>query len=259
MSIRKFAESNCPVCDSQFTVYLRDVRANVLNRDIPLYYCMDCGSLNNSVGYMEDDDKQRRDANWHLDVRERNEGWARNFLAAVKHKFPDIKSILEIGCGTGTLLNIAQKEYGMKVLGYDTNKHAIELGKQTYPDIPMVCDMWDQDTNSKKYDLIISISTFEHLAKPRQLFGEIADYCSRHGSAVYISVPYFERESWPELLQEDTASEPGTFLYLADVHVTHFTKRGLVTMAGQFGAKSVSFFPRGWRGHWIEFKDRDMA
>ncbi len=101
--------------------------------------------------------------------------------------------------------------------------------------------------------MIVCISMLEHLEKPRLLFGEIAEYCSRHGSAAWISVPYFEKETWYELLQADTANTTGAMLYHSDVHIVHFTKRGLVTMAGQMGATSVTFFPRGWCGHWIDF------
>ena len=113
--------------------------------------------------------------------------------------------------------------------------------------------LWTPDSHQEKYDLIVSISTLEHLEQPRTLFSEISEYCSKHSSATFISVPYFEKESWPELLKENTAETPGTFLYLSDVHIIHFTKRGFVKMASDFGAESVTYFPRGWLGHWVEF------
>ncbi len=138
MSRKKFAECNCPVCDSPFTVYLRNIQTRRLQRDIPIYYCMDCGSFNNADGYVEDDGQLQRDVQWHISINERNEGWSRNFLKAVRYSFPEVQSILEIGCATGTFLNVAQKEYGMRVIGYDTNRYAIDLGRQHHPDLPMV-------------------------------------------------------------------------------------------------------------------------
>jgi len=257
MSIKKFTECNCPVCESPFTVYLRNIQTRRLQRDIPIYYCMDCGSFNNVSGYIEDNNQLMRDVEWHISVSERNEKWSRNFLNAVRYKFPEVKSILEIGCGTGTFLNIAQKEYGMRVVGYDTNQFAIDWGRQNYPDLPLICGLWTNDIDAK-FDLIVSISTLEHLEKPRLLFSEIAKSCQQNGAATYISVPYFEKEYWHEFLQSDTAKVSGTMLYHSDVHIVHFTKRGMVTMAEQMGATSAIFFPRGWHGHWIDFSGRHI-
>jgi SAM-dependent methyltransferase len=251
-SISAFGKRKCPVCNSVFTVYLRDIPAPRSQKNIPVYYCMDCSSFATPSGYIEDEDRLKIDAKWHLSVMERNIRFTRNFLRAVKHYFPSIKSILEIGSGIGTSLNVAQTEFGMKVIGFDINKYAIELGKITYPNLNLHHQYWQMDSVPEKYDLLVCISVLEHLNSPRQLFSEIENYCKKHSSSAFISVPYFEREDWDLLLKENTA-EGNSVLRLVDVHVVHFTRQGLVHMASSYGATSALYFPRGWQGHWLDF------
>jgi SAM-dependent methyltransferase len=220
---------------------------------VPLNYCMDCGSFNTISGYVEDEERLKIDAKWHIEVADRNKVWARNFLKAVKHRFPHIESILEIGCATGTLLSVAREEFGMRVKGFDTNKYAINEGLKGHQGIELIPDYWFADTLTEKFDLIVCISVFEHLPEPISLMREISEYCHKHNSACFVSVPYFERDKWNEMLEDDPGKNPASDLRLIDVHVLHFTKRGLATMATKCGATSVVYFPRGWRGHWLEF------
>ena len=248
-----FPNKACPVCQSAFTVYLRDIPAPRSKKDIPVIYCMDCGSLATPSGYVEDDERQKIDAKWHLEVQERNEKWARNFLNAVRHKYPQVQSIIEIGCSTGSLLEVAQTEFGMRVVGYDTNRHAINAGCIEHPGLDLRHDLWSPQSFDEKYDLIVCISVLEHLTQPMPLMAEISEYCKKHSSAAFVSVPYFERDKWDLLLRTDPGDSPSSDLRLVDVHVIHFTKRGLVALAGHCGATSVTYFPRGWQGHWIEF------
>jgi SAM-dependent methyltransferase len=249
----KFPCKACPVCRSPFSVYLRDTPAPRSKRDIPVIYCMDCGSFTTPSGYIEDDERLKIDAQWHLDVAERNRKWARNFLNAIRYKFPKVSSIIEIGCGTGTMLEVASTEFGMQVVGFDTNRHAINAGRSIHPGLDLRHDMWTAQSFEEKYDLIVCISVLEHLSHPMQLMLEISEYCKKHASLAFVSVPYFERDKWDLLLQTDPGGSPSSDFRLVDVHVIHFTKRGLVALAGNCGASSATYFPRGWQGHLIEF------
>lgn len=248
-----FPYRKCPICGSEFTTYLRDIPAPYIKKNIPVLFCMDCSSLATPSGYSEDDERLKLDARWHLDVQERNTRFARNFLNAVRHQFPHVQSILEIGCGTGTLLEVARTEYNMRVIGYDTNPHAINLGLSQHKGINLIHDYWTAQSFEEKYDLVLCISIMEHLDQPMILMQEVAEYCKKHQSSAFISVPYFERDKWDLLLEQNPNDNPASDLRMAYAHVVHFTKRGLVAMAGRCGATSAVFFPRGWRGHWLEF------
>ena len=200
--------------------------------------------------YTEPDDQLKRDAEWHISVEERNTTWANNFLDAIKYKEP-IASILEIGCGTGTLMSLA-RERGLKVHGHDTNPYVPQIALRRH-NLRIDTSYWDRGSTDEKFDLVVSISTFEHLPDPQYLLAEIAAYCKQHGSAAFISVPFMvERDDWHYLLEPEP-KEIRNPLYLVDVHINQFSRKGFEIMARNAGATHIEYYPRGWIGYWLRF------
>ena len=241
---------SCRVCNSKFVAYMRPVPLQRMPQFTSLYYCMDCGSFLHPQIYREPLDQLFRDAQWHISVEERNRPWANEFFdAALKKR--DIRSVIELGCGTGTFLSVA-KSRGITVYGHDTNPHVPTIARERHG-ITVDSSMWTATSCTTAYDLLVCISTFEHLVEPRALMAEIATYCRRTKAAAYISVPFAtERTHWDQVLV--AKPELGNPLYFADVHLTHFTKKGFEMMAGHYGATELTYFKHGWMGYWLEFQ-----
>lgn len=240
----------CRFCNSEFTAYVRDIPLRRMSGTTPLYYCMGCESFWQPQIYIEPDEQLQRDAEWHITVEERNSRWINNFLDAASAVRP-IRSFIEIGCGTGTMLDIGRKR-GMDVIGYDTNPYAAPLARSRHG-IEIETCLWSHTTLSKSYDLVVCISTVEHLPDPNALMREISLYCKAHGSAAFVSVPFmYERSDWHFLLEPKPKDIKNPF-YLSDVHINHFSRFGFEVMCRSHGATKVQYFPRGWIGYWLEF------
>tara|TARA_R110002072_G_scaffold73069_8_gene174281 strand:+ start:297 stop:566 length:270 start_codon:yes stop_codon:yes gene_type:complete len=78
--------------------------------------------------YTEDDQQLRLDAAWHSTVRGRNRDWGMQLFEKAS-EYREIKSVLEIGCATGTVLKVAQ-ERGLVARGFDTNPYAVEIAQR---------------------------------------------------------------------------------------------------------------------------------
>ena len=242
-------ERRCRVCDSVFVAYIRPVPLQRMKQFTSLYYCMDCGSFLHPQIYREPSDQLARDAQWHISVEERNQGWANEFFDAALLK-RDIRSVIEIGCATGTFLSVA-KSKGISIYGHDTNPYVSAIAQERH-EIIVDSSIWTSKSTLVSYDLLVCISTFEHLLDPRALMAEIADYCRRTKAAAYISVPFaFERTQWDQILVENP--EMGNQLYFSDVHLTHFTKKGFEALARNYGATEITYFKHGWMGYWLGF------
>ncbi|MEO1669162.1 MAG: class I SAM-dependent methyltransferase [Cyanobacteria bacterium J06631_2] len=240
---------NCVVCHSPFVSYVRDVPAPRIKRNIPLYYCMECGSFNNPSGFKEDEEQLQKDLNWNISVIDRNVAASERLFKELTKRYPQAKSVLEIGCGIGTTLSVAKK-YFSQVTGYDVNYRAIEYGRKKF-DLDLKSEMWSAAT-TEDYDIVLCISVLEHLEQPRKLFSELAKSVKESGGALFVSVPFFESYKWKYILNPDP-TVAGTPFFCNDVHINHFSKKGLIKLGEQHGATSVETIVQGWQGCIFEF------
>ncbi|MFC3714813.1 class I SAM-dependent methyltransferase [Luteimonas soli] len=207
--------------------------------------------MSNANGYVEDEEQLKRDLQWNISVETRNREAGRRLFAALKAQGADPTTILEIGCGIGTLLDEASMA-GKKSVGFDTNQHAVEYGRSTFG-ADLRCEHWSSRTLDERSDLTLCISVLEHIAEPRPLIAEIARYCSKFGTRAFISVPFVNRDKWHYLLNPDPTI-PGTPFFDNDVHVTHFSRTGLERCLVEYGAKGTHFLAAGlWEGIIADF------
>ncbi|MEQ8482870.1 MAG: class I SAM-dependent methyltransferase [Pseudomonadales bacterium] len=243
-------EKRCRVCGSEYVAYLRHVPMLQMPLLTPMYICLGCELMMHPQIYRESDEKLQKDAEWHVSMEERNRGWARQFWDGVQAEFPKIRSVLEIGCATGSFLSVAQ-ERGLTTRGHDNNPHVRAAARERHG-IDVDMSLWSNATCVEKYDLIVAIMVLEHLVQPARLMGEIGAYCRRMGSAAYVSVPFnAERHHWPDYWVEKP--EAGNPLFLCDVHLNHFSRKSFELMASSAGARAIRRFDYGWMGYWLEF------
>lgn len=126
--------------------------------------------------------------------------WFELRLKRLKHQFPEAKTILDIGAGTGDFLALA-KQYGFIVAGTEVSKFACDRAKEKH-NLDIICDDIENflENHQKTYDIIHLSHTFEHLLNPHVFLKEVQRLLNPSG-ALIIEVPNQFR-SWIDSLQQ---------------------------------------------------------
>jgi 2-polyprenyl-3-methyl-5-hydroxy-6-metoxy-1,4-benzoquinol methylase len=100
-------------------------------------------------------------------------------------KKAEVKKILEVGCGTGSLLRYL-KEKEFDIVGCDISNEAIRLSGQVKA--PATCLPFD----AQKFDAVIAISLIEHLTKKEGLqFLKEAKRVLKKNGRLFLVTPNF--------------------------------------------------------------------
>lgn len=101
-------------------------------------------------------------------------------------------NLLELGCGEGFLLQvIRQRLPDLTVLGLDNNQHALHVGRQLFPDLPLHHgDIYRIDQLDHSWDMVVASEVLEHLERPANALQELCRVANRY---VVLSVPW---EPW---------------------------------------------------------------
>lgn len=245
MSSKSSSHTPCVVCGKRSARIVRNVPTQRTDREIPLYCCTECFSFFNPSGYREDAEQLKDDLEWNIGVIPRNEGYARQLFEEIKVREPEVSSVLEVGCGIGTALHIAENEFGISGKGFDVNKAAVEWGKEHFK-VDLSSELWDANLDVDA-DLITCISCLEHVEQPRGLLKQLAERSKSTNKPVFISVPFLEVHHW-KFLDDPDPGRPGTPFFDNDVHVTHFSVLGLINVMRSFGLERFSVMNAGWMG-----------
>lgn len=241
-----FSDIPCVVCNSPYVLWVTNLTAKDNRSDVsvPLFYCMQCESfqsptaepLPNGGGVL----------NWHKKVFNRNLEWSKELLDyLLKNNPKETKYLLDIGCGIGTLL-FACKNYNIQGIGYDTDALAIEYGRNQL-ELELKDELWEHSkTLGKKIDLIICISLLEHIHFPQNLIKEIVESLKVHNATAFVSVPLVNRSQWHHIKNHNAI--PGATP--PNIHVTHFSDKGLMYAFQHCGAKN---FEKITVGGWVGF------
>lgn len=100
----------------------------------------------------------------------------------------DIKSVLDVGCGEGFILNKLRKEnIGSLWEGIDYSKDAIEIGKKIHPYLNLKQEsIYDSKYRDNSFDLVICTEVLEHLEDPSKALKEVLKISKKF---VLLSVP----------------------------------------------------------------------
>lgn len=236
----------CPVCASRFTSHVREVPTRRTKRQIGLYTCLECSSFWNPSGYHEDEAQLARDLEWGKSVTERNKRAATRLFDCLRENGVKPQSVAEIGCGIGTLLTVARSR-GMRVIGYDVNKLAIAHARDANG-LDAHAEMWTSETELPPIDLFLCISVLEHVEQPRPLIQELCKAAAAHKAALFISVPFLDRDKW-DFIVDPAPEREHTPFFDNDVHVVHFSVKGLGMVMAQSGLKDTKLIKAGlWDG-----------
>jgi len=108
----------------------------------------------------------------------------------IKEKFPQAKTILDVGCSRGLFLEIARDEgflvtgvEPMKHLAEETQSHGFDVINGFFPQIMSI--------SNKKYDIIIFNDSLEHIPNLQEMVYGIKTYLTDKGCAI-INMPTSE-------------------------------------------------------------------
>ncbi|RLE38948.1 hypothetical protein DRJ17_02520 [Candidatus Woesearchaeota archaeon] len=109
-----------------------------------------------------------------------------NYIYKYIKKHIKNKTVLEIGCATGHILNIFKLK-GFDVLGVEPSEKLAEFAKINY-NVNVVNDMFENVKINKSYDLVLCLHTLEHVINPRRFLLKINKLMSNN-SILFIEVP----------------------------------------------------------------------
>ena len=122
------------------------------------------------------------------------------------------KAILDVGCGSGALLNEINKKYhDCDLTGIDLSRTAIEYARKKMPGILFEVKDIFQSSTEKKYDIIFCAEVLEHLLNPALALKKLSSLISNDGVLI-LTVPdgrkdtyighinFWSPENWPSFL-----------------------------------------------------------
>lgn len=149
--------------------------------------------------------------------------------------------LLDAGCGTGRHATVAYSEYGVKVIGIDTNWEDLTRTAATlyFVDgdgaengrswLTSMGDVTRLPFKDNSFDIVICSEVLEHVPDNKKAAKELVRVL-KPGKDLVVSVPRYlpERICWA--LSEAYHNEPGG-------HIRIYTKRGLLHLLESAGAK----------------------
>lgn len=150
----------------------------------------------------------------------------------------DVKTFLEIGTGSGQLLEIIQRKIkGSYVKGIDLNPKAVDMCNRKGID----CDNIDinrmSDKIKERYDVIMAFEVLEHLPNPQKSVKNVFDTLNKNG-IFYGTLPNYHGYDFLEIGQ----------IYrnlFAPTHLNYYNPESLKILFENNGFKEVEIFTDG--------------
>lgn len=190
-----FEDQNCPVCNNAekhalFEINYRSIKViELLNlgfsKKIWLYKCSSCGhhyaspQINDLLL-----DKYYRKINSEyfkpsLNVPDEVISYEEPSVFELVTKEKKTGKVLEIGCGTGFLLN-RFKESGWQVYGIEPSPFASKITKEIYG-IDILSNYIDETIESNQFDVVLMLDVIEHIKDPNKLISDIQKVLKKDG------------------------------------------------------------------------------
>ena len=230
----------CPVCNSQSVTHhyvLRDRFFGVTRERFQSFLCRDCEAL-----FLDPDSVCDRLSDFYPEnywwsprgVSGRLEGFYRRWvlkrdhLAFLKRSLEryDSPDCLEIGCGSGTFMGMAQEE-GIPIAGLEISAEAVAEARKMGVEGIEAGTVDDAVAGGRNYDAVIFFHVLEHICAPREFMGKVSAIVGEGGSLI-LQVP--NRSSWQARLF-------GSAWYGLDCprHVCNYSLKSLEVLLTQYG------------------------
>ena len=140
-----------------------------------------------------------------------------DFLQGVK---PEIKTVLEVGCGTGRHAEVLHQKEGFELTGVDISESMIEEAAKRVPDADMInSDFMDPDLlKNKKFDAIFSIGNSTGLMAQtydfKLIIKRFSDFLRRDNGLLIFHLLNTEKERNGWSKPRSISIEDGEILFL---------------------------------------------
>jgi SAM-dependent methyltransferase len=142
------------------------------------------------------------------------------------------RRMLELGCGAGTLLDLASHRYGWQVTGVEYNATAVRYARRRYRLRNVVrSDLYHVDFPPESFEVVLMCDVIEHVFRPRELIGRIRRWLVPGGLA-FFATPNIESASFTRLGAAWDAIGP-------DEHLYYFSERTLGALLSQVGLRPL--------------------
>jgi len=147
------------------------------------------------------------------------------------------RSVLDVGCGEGTLLKMIADRYpDVELAGCEFSETAIAYCRQQLPQARVFfLDLLEDDVSGISADVIISVQVLEHLPDDHGALERMRAMCR---SYTIVSVPGGQLD--------DHGRRNG--------HYRHYTKQDLVARMERAGFRVVRAFTCGWPMHSLVYR-----
>lgn len=169
-------------------------------------------------------------------------------------------TLLDIGCGWGSLLEYATQHYGVRAHGVTVSTEQAQLARERCKDLPVEVLLQDYRAVTGRYDRVVSVGMFEHvgrrnyntfmrtaanLLKDRglMLVHCIGENESSAGHDPWIDKYIFPNGELPSIKQMAKAAEK------------HFIVEDVQNFGPDY-AKTLKAWDANFQSHWAELKDR---
>ncbi|MGV7224038.1 MAG: class I SAM-dependent methyltransferase [Nitrospinales bacterium] len=146
------------------------------------------------------------------------------------HQIKGIKRILDLGCGTGILVDLLTTN-GYVVDGVDSSQANIDYARHHKKGNYFLQDIESFDTRNK-YDLIIASHLIEHLRTPEKFLKKVKSSLKK-GAFLYIATPNLSAWSAKSLWRENLGGISGTD------HRILYSSKGLSRLLSMYGFRII--------------------
>lgn len=100
------------------------------------------------------------------------------------------QTLLDIGCGWGSMAHYAAERYGVNVIGITNSEDQVRLARKRCAGLPVRIELMDYRDLAGHYDHVVSIGMFEHvgLQNYRDYFGIVAQLLKDSGLFLLQSI-----------------------------------------------------------------------
>ncbi len=235
----------CPICRSDLVIQLSTLVGQRTANRFPLYGCFACDSMFNPSGHRENDEGLQNDRDYLAAHWEHHRESARILVGELRDRCPGAHRFLDIGAGVGALVREATAA-GLQAEGVELNRYAVEWA--TIAGVDLRCMFFRRETFSEPFDIVTCNQVLEHLEDPRTLFADAVTAVSP-GGVLFVSVPFLPRPGSVATRYALAPDQPGSPFFDNDVHITHFSHKGMLTMARDLGLANAELLEGGLTGY----------
>jgi ubiquinone/menaquinone biosynthesis C-methylase UbiE len=125
--------------------------------------------------------------------KEKNGFYYQSLIRAVAAVVPPGKRILDIGTGTGEILNALAPAEGS---GVDLSSAMIQKAREKFPQLHFFSGSYESLDLGAGFDFILLLDVIEHLQSPEKLFGNLKKFCGP-GTRIVLTMA---NPAWEPLL-----------------------------------------------------------